>query len=80
MKIKIPQLLWYGNTEMELSFPPSWSIFFCPMKGGERKKLLPGKMEKAFLNPVGSKPIQELAKGKKEVAIQIGRASCRERV
>jgi nickel-dependent lactate racemase len=69
MKIKTPQHLWYGNTEMELSFPPSWSIFFCPMKGGERKKLLPGKMEKAFLNPVGSKPIQELAKGKKEVAI-----------
>ncbi|MCJ7746537.1 MAG: lactate racemase domain-containing protein [Desulfobacterales bacterium] len=69
MKIKIPQHLWYGNTEMEISFPPPWSIFFCPMKGGERKKLLPGKMEKAFLNPVGSKPIQELAKGKKEVAI-----------
>jgi nickel-dependent lactate racemase len=69
MKIKVPQLLWYGNTEMELSFPPSWSIFFCPMKGGGRKKLSPGEMERAFLNPIGSKPIQELARGKKEVAI-----------
>jgi nickel-dependent lactate racemase len=69
MKIKIPQLLWYGNKEMELSFPPSWSIFFCPMKGGERKRLAPKEMEKAFLNPIGSKSIQELAKGKKEVAI-----------
>ena len=69
MKIKIPQLLWYGNKEMELAFPPSWSIFFCPMKGGERRRLAPREMEKAFLNPIGSKPIQELAKGKGEVAI-----------
>lgn len=67
--MKVPQLLWYDNTEMELHFPPSWSIFFCPMKGGEKKKLTPKEMEKAFLNPIGSKPIQELAKGKKEVAI-----------
>jgi nickel-dependent lactate racemase len=69
MKIKVPQLLWYGNTEMELNFPPSWSIFFCPMKGGERKKLYPKEMENAFSNPIGSKSIQELAKGKKEVVI-----------
>ena len=69
MKIKVPQLLWYGNTEMELNFPPSWSISFCPMKGGERKKLKPNEMERAFLSPIGIKPIRELAKGKKEVAI-----------
>ena len=69
MKIKIPQSLWYDNTEMELSFPPSWSIFFCPMKGGERKKLSPEEMEKAFVHPIGSKTIQELAEGKKQVAI-----------
>jgi len=69
MKIKVPQLLWYENTEMELDFPSSWSIFFCPMKGGERKKLTHKEMEKAFHKPIGSKPIQELAKGKKEIAI-----------
>ena len=69
MKIKIPQLLWYENTEMELDFPSSWSIFFCPMKGGEKKKLTHKEMEKAFHKPIGSKPLQELAKGKKEVVI-----------
>ncbi len=69
MKIKIPQLLWYGNTEMELDFPNSWSIFFCPMKGGEKPKLGPKEMESAFSQPIGSKPISELAKGKKEIAI-----------
>jgi nickel-dependent lactate racemase len=69
MKIKIPQLLWYGNTQMELTFPSTWSVFFCPMKGGERRKLSPDGMEKAFLNPIGSQSIQELARGKKEVVI-----------
>ncbi len=69
MKVNVPQLLWYGNTEMELDFPSSWSVFFCPMKGGERKKLTFGEMEKAFTHPIGSKPISELAKGKKEIAI-----------
>ena len=69
MKIRIPQLLWYENTQMELHFPRSWAIFFCPMKGGERKRLTAEQREKAFLNPIGSKPIRELAKGKKEVAI-----------
>ena len=62
MKVKVPQLLWYENTEMELVFPPSWSTYFCPMKGGTRKKLSHKEMEKAFLQPIGSKPIAELAK------------------
>lgn len=69
MRIKVPQLLWYGNSEMEVYFPPSWSIFFCPMKGGNRRKLPPREMEKAFSNPIGAKPIAELARGKREIAI-----------
>ena len=69
MKVKVPQLLWYENSETELKFPPSWSVFYCPMKGGERKKLSSKEMERAFLHPIGTKPIAELAKGKKEVAI-----------
>jgi nickel-dependent lactate racemase len=69
MKIKVPQLLWYENSEAELKFPPSWSVFYCPMKGGARKKLSHKEMEKAFLHPIGAKPIADLARGKKEIAI-----------
>ena len=69
MTIKVPQHLWYGNTEMELSFPSTWAVHYCSMKGGERKKLAPREMEKAFLQPIGAKPISELARGKKEVVI-----------
>ncbi len=69
MKVNIPQLLWYGHTEMELRFPPSWSVFFCPMKGGAKKKMSLKEMEKAFAHPIGSPPIHELARGKKEVVL-----------
>jgi nickel-dependent lactate racemase len=69
MKIKVPQLLWYDHNEMELNFPSSWSVSSCPMKGGERKRLTSDEMGKAFLHTIGTKPIQELAKGKKEVVI-----------
>ncbi|MCX8116745.1 MAG: lactate racemase domain-containing protein, partial [Desulfobacterota bacterium] len=69
MTVKVPQLLWYGQTEMELEFPRGWSVSYCPMKGAERRKLTPDEMEQAFHHPIGSKPISELARGKKEVAI-----------
>jgi nickel-dependent lactate racemase len=69
MNIKIPQLLWYGNTEMELNFPQSWSVSFCPMQGATRKKLTPEEIIRIFASPIGIKPIDELAKGKKEVVI-----------
>lgn len=69
MKVKVPQLLCYDNSEMELDFPSSWSMFFRPMKGGDRRKLTHTEMEKIFHKPIGSKLIHELAKGKKEVVI-----------
>lgn len=69
MKIKVPQLLWYERNDIELDFPNSWSIFFCPMKGGERKRLEKREIEYAFAHPIGTKPLFELAKGKKEVVI-----------
>jgi hypothetical protein len=61
MKIKIPQLLWYENSE-GVRVQPSWSIFFWPMRGEEKET------GKASLKLIGSKPIQELAKGEKEIA------------
>lgn len=69
MNIRVPQLLWHGNTEMELSFPHSWSITLCSMKGAARKRLTGDEIKKAFSTPFGTKPIEELALGKREVAI-----------
>lgn len=69
MSVKVPQLLWYGQTEMELEFPESWSVFYCPMKGAETRRLAPNEMEETFAHPIGSKTIRDLAKGKREIAI-----------
>jgi nickel-dependent lactate racemase len=69
MKVKVPQLFWYENSEVELDFPSSWKIHFCAMKGAKKKRLLPKEMERAFLNPIESSRIMELAKGKREVVI-----------
>jgi len=69
MKLKVPQLLWYGNTELELDFPDSWDVRFLPPKGHDRPKLNPQEMEQAFANPIGTKRIRELAQGKKEAVI-----------
>jgi nickel-dependent lactate racemase len=69
MKMKVPQLLWYDNSELELDFPDSWDVHFLPPKGHDRPKLTPEQIEQAFANPIGTQRIRDLARGKKEVAI-----------
>jgi nickel-dependent lactate racemase len=68
VKVKVPQLLCYGNSEEDLIFLPL-GLCFLPVKGGDRRKLIHKEMGKIFHKPIGSKPIQELAKGKEEIVI-----------
>jgi nickel-dependent lactate racemase len=68
-KVKVRELLWYDKKERELNFPTSWKVSLFPMKGGERRKLTPDEMEKAFLHPIGTEPLHLLAEGKKEIVI-----------
>ena len=67
--IKVPQLLWYENSELELAFPKGWQVTLCQMMGHNRPKLSEGEMKKAFSKPIGSRPIREMAKGKREAVI-----------
>jgi hypothetical protein len=60
MKLKVPQLLWYGNSELELEFPDSWDVHFLPPKGHDRPKLSPQEMARAFAEPIGTQRIGEL--------------------
>lgn len=60
---------WYGDTEIEISFPEAWEINICPMKGQDTPRLSEAGIRKAFSNPIGTKSIRELARGKKEVVI-----------
>jgi nickel-dependent lactate racemase len=69
MKLRVPQLFWYDNSELELEFPDSWDVHFLPPKGHDRPRLSPQEMKRAFDNPIGTQRIRELARGKTEVVI-----------
>jgi nickel-dependent lactate racemase len=67
--VKVPQLAWWGDSEAELVFPHNWEMSVCYMHGHAAPKLSPEGFRKAFANPIGCKPIRDMAKGKKNVVI-----------
>ena len=69
MKVKVPQLIWDGGGERELNFPDAWDVHFCPSRGWDRPALSDEGIRQAFAEPIGARPIRELARGKKEVAV-----------
>jgi len=62
-------MAWYGDTEFEIDFPATWKVAVCQMKGHDAPALDEGGFRKAFANPIGTKNLEELARGNKEVAI-----------
>jgi nickel-dependent lactate racemase len=68
-RISLPQMEWYGDTQLEIDFPEPWDVTECRMHGHDAPTLSDSEMRKAFQNPIGTSTIRELAKGKKEVAI-----------
>lgn len=67
--VKVPQLAWSGDIDAELTFPGSWQVNVAQMKGYDAPMLSDEGFRKAFANPIGTKPIRELARGKKNVVI-----------
>ncbi|MEE8471127.1 MAG: lactate racemase domain-containing protein, partial [Dehalococcoidia bacterium] len=67
--VRLPQLAWYDDDHVELRFPSTWEIDVCYMKGHRRPPVTESKIRAAFSNPIGTAPIRELARGKKEVVI-----------
>ncbi|MBI2906428.1 MAG: DUF2088 domain-containing protein [Chloroflexi bacterium] len=66
---KVRQLAWYGDVDVELAFPNSWDVVTYHMKGHDAPKASEAALREAFSHPIGTSPIRELAKGRKEVAI-----------
>ena len=58
---------WYGDVELTLDFPSGWKVEILGPKDGPA--LSNTQMEQVFAEPIGTKPIAELAKGKKSAAI-----------
>ncbi|MFC2005521.1 lactate racemase domain-containing protein [Chloroflexota bacterium] len=67
--VRVNQLAWYEDNEFELQFPSSWDVTACYMKGYSAPALSEEQLKQAFVNPIGTPRIRELAKGKKEVVI-----------
>jgi len=67
--VSVPQLCWYGDSDLELEFPPFWKVTTCQMQGHARPPLSKEGIRAAFARPIGTSPIRKLAAGKKEVVI-----------
>jgi nickel-dependent lactate racemase len=67
--VELPQLVWDGTAPLQLAFPDGWEIELCHMAGHDRPALEPGLVRRAILDPIGSLPISEAARGSKEVCI-----------
>jgi len=68
--LKLPQLAWYGTRELELPLASGWQVEMGYMAGYDRPALTPEQVKAAVTqNLIGSPPIRELARGKKEVVI-----------
>lgn len=65
----MPRLAWHDNDELELQFPSSWEVTTCYMRGHDRPRLNGDGFLAAFANPIDTRPIRELARGKNEVVI-----------
>ena len=69
MRVNLPELLWYGNTTVDIDFPDNWEIERHPISGATAPALSLAQMAEAIRKPIGSPPLRELAKGKKSAVI-----------
>ena len=67
--VRVPQLAWWNDSEVDLTFPRSWDVTACRMSGHSAPKLTEEGFRKALRNPIGTKSIRELARNKKNVVI-----------
>jgi len=61
--------MWYEEGELKLEFPESWEVVPCLMNGHDAPHVTPEQIRAAFDEPIGTPPLRELARGRKEVAI-----------
>ena len=58
---------WYGDEELTLNFPAGWKVEVLGPK--DAPVLSDAQIEQAFAEPIGTRRISELARGKKSAAI-----------
>jgi len=69
MEVVVPQLAWFGDSELKLKFPEEWDVNVQIMNGHGKKSVNEEEIVHALRNPIGTKPLSKLTQGKKEVVI-----------
>ena len=59
----------FGDDEIELSFPESWEVTECRMAGHDRPALNDDEMRQVLRNPIGTPRLSDMARDKKQVCI-----------
>ncbi len=62
---------WFGDKLERFDFPPGWRVRTYHMKGHQAPVLSSQEIRKAVLNPVGTKPLAEIAAGKTTAVIAV---------
>jgi nickel-dependent lactate racemase len=65
----MPSRAWYGDGDLTLEFPSGWEVHLLPPH--DAPTLDATAIETAFANPIGTRRIAELARGKRSVAIVV---------
>jgi lactate racemase len=60
---------WFGDKVELFEFPPGWQVDVHHMAGWRNPALAPAEIRRAILNPAGTKPLREIAAGRKTVSI-----------
>ena len=61
--VSVPWAIWYGD-QFEFTFPDSWEVIAARMRGGP--DIGDAGIRQAFANPIGSPPLRELARGRRD--------------
>jgi nickel-dependent lactate racemase len=69
IKVKVPAWEWYGWGSEELEFPDGWTVHEQRMAGHDARALTPEEIEESLEHPVGTRPLSELARGRKRCVI-----------
>ena len=67
--VKLPQYIWHNQREVEFPLPDTWPVTVHNIAGSDKPAMRPDEIKAAIASPVGTLPLKELARDKKEVVI-----------
>lgn len=69
MRLSLPQNMWQGFEPIEIELPDSWDIEIHGIEADRSPELSREEIRDRINHPVGLRPLRELAKGRRRVAI-----------